>query len=307
MPRLFVLDAMGLAYRAYYAFIGRQLVSSRGESTSAVYGLANTVLKIRREERPDYWALAWDGPAPTHRHERYAEYKATRKPMPSDLLSQIPALEVLAQALGLPVIEVPGVEADDVMATLARRGEREGFDVALVTSDKDLAQLVDDRVRLLSPVGRGEEYAWVDRAAVREKWGVEPEQTRDVLALMGDSVDNIPGVPGVGPKTASDLIREFGSLDALYEALDRVPRAALREKLAAHRDRAFLSRELVTVRTDCELPYSWDDLRTAPIRRDALRELAVRYELKRLERIAETEGVDDLAAGALAPARSSER
>src|SRR5436190_14566090 len=126
MPRLFVLDAMALAYRAYYAFIRRPLVNSRGENTSAIFGFASTALKIRREERPDYWALAWDGPGPTHRHECYAEYKATRKPMPEDLLAQLSAIEDVAQAIGLPVLEVPGAEADDVMATLAHRGAADG-------------------------------------------------------------------------------------------------------------------------------------------------------------------------------------
>jgi len=303
MPRLFVLDALGLAYRAHYAFIRRPLINSRGEHTSALFGFANTVLKIRREERPDYWALAWDGPGPTHRHLRYADYKATRKPMPAELLAQIPAIEDMAQALGLPVIEVPGVEADDVMATLARRGERDGFEVVLVTSDKDLAQLVNDRVRLLSPTGRGEEYTWVDRAAVHEKWSVAPEQTRDVLALMGDTSDNIPGVPGIGSKTAAELIREFGSLDAVYRELERVPRASVRENLRAHREQAYLSRELATVLTDCEIGRTWEELRRAPIRKEALGALAKRYELQRLERLAEAEGVDDATAGPPAPAR----
>ena len=229
MSRLFVLDAMGLAYRAYYAFIRRPLVNSRGENTSAIFGFANTALKIRREEKPDYWALAWDGPGPTFRHERFPDYKATRKPMPKDLLSQIPALEDLAQALGLPVLEIPGCEADDVMATLAVLGERAGHEVALVTSDKDMLQLVNDRVRLLSPGGR-DEYTWVDRAAVHAKWGVAPEQIRDVLALMGDTSDNVPGVPGVGEKTAVELISEFGSLAALYDRLPEAKRESLRDQ-----------------------------------------------------------------------------
>src|SRR5438552_2033349 len=307
MSRLFVLDALGLTYRAYHALVTRvtktpeelererasnpdrkpnpfrwePLRNSRGEPTNAIFGFANTVLKIRREERPDYWALAWDGPGPTHRHDRYADYKATRTPMPGDLLAQIPAIEEVAQALGLPVLEVPGVEADDVMASLARRGEQEGLEVTLVTSDKDLVQLVSDRVKLLSPVGRGEDYVWVDGAAVRQKWGVSPEQTRDVLALMGDTVDNIPGVKGIGPKTAAELIREFGSLGALYENLDRVKRPAVRDRLAAHREDALLSRELATVKTDCELPWPWEALHVGPIRRDALKALAQRYELRR--------------------------
>jgi DNA polymerase-1 len=307
MPRLFVLDALGLAYRAYYAFIRRPLVNSKGENASAVFGFANMALKLRREEKPDHWALAWDGPGPTFRHERYPEYKATRKPMPEDLLAQLPAIEDVASALGLPLLEIPGVEADDVMASLARRGERDGYEVTLVTSDKDLVQLVNDRVKLLSPTGRGEDYAWVDRDAVHAKWGVAPEQVRDVLALMGDSSDNIPGVPGVGEKTAVELIRQFGSLAALYDGLEKVARASVRDKLAANRDKAMLSYELVTVREDLDLPWSWDDLRRAPIRRDALLAIARRYELTRLERVAMDEGVDDVAAGTAAPGRSAER
>ena len=134
MARLIVLDALGLAYRAYYAFISRPLRNSRGQNTSAIYGFANTALKIRREEKPDFWALAWDGPGPTFRHERFPDYKATRKPMPDDLLTQLEPIEEVAQAIGLPVIEIPGTEADDVMATLARRGAAEGLDVVLVLS-----------------------------------------------------------------------------------------------------------------------------------------------------------------------------
>ena len=306
MSRLFVLDAMGLAYRAYYAFIRRPLVNSRGENTSAIFGLANTALKLRREEQPDFWALAWDGPGPTFRHERFPDYKATRKPMPDDLLAQIPALEDLAHALGLPVLEIPGVEADDVMATLAVLGERAGLEVALVTSDKDMLPLVTERVRLLSPAAR-EDYAWVGRAEVIEKWGVPPEQVRDVLALMGDTSDNVPGVPGVGEKTAVELIREFGSLDALYARLGEVKREAVRVKLAAHREQAHLSRELVTVKTDLDLPWTISDLRCGPIRRDALLAFAKHHEIVRLVRVAEEMGVADTEAGAAPPARSPER
>jgi DNA polymerase-1 len=307
VARLFVLDALGLAYRAYYAFIRRPLINSRGENTSALFGFANTALKIRQTEAPEFWALAWDGPGPTFRHERYEGYKATRKPMPDDLVPQLPAIEDLAQAIGLPVLEVPGMEADDVMATLARRGAQEGHEVVLVTSDKDMLQLVNERIKIMSPGGRGEDYVWMDRAAVIEKWGVAPEQLRDVLALMGDASDNIPGVPGVGEKTAVELIQKFGSMEALYERLAEVTRPALREKLATHRALALMSQELVTVRTDCELPYTWEDLRCGPIRRDALSAIAKRYELQRLENIAGERGVGDAEAGGLAPARSPER
>jgi DNA polymerase-1 len=307
VARVYVLDALSLAYRAYYAFIRRPLINSRGENTSAAFGFGNMALKIRQSEKPDYWALAWDGPGPTFRHERYEAYKATRKPMPDDLVPQLSLIEDLARAMGLPVLEVPGMEADDVMATLAHRGELEGHDVALVTSDKDMLQLVNDRVKVLSPGGRGEDYVWVDRDAVIAKWGVTPEQLRDVLALMGDATDNVPGVPGVGEKTAVELIRQFGSMEALYQRLDEVKRPALREKLAANHELALMSRELVTVRTDCDLPYTWEDLRCAPIRRDALTELAKRYELGRLEKIAAELGVSEAEAGAFTPGRSAER
>jgi DNA polymerase I len=306
LGRVFVLDAMALAYRAYYAFIRRPLVNSRGENTSALFGFANSALKVRAEEHPDYWALAWDGPGPTFRHERYPEYKATRKPMPEDLLSQIPALEDLAHALGLPILEVPGAEADDVMATLATRAEHDGHEAVLVTGDKDMLQLVTDHVRVLSPVSR-EDYAWIGRDEVHEKWGVAPEQLRDVLALMGDSTDNVPGVPGVGPKTARELIQQFGSLDALYARLGEVARESLRAKLAANKDKALLSRELVTVKTDLDLPVTWDQIRCGPIRREALLAFARRHEIVRLERVAHQSGVSDAEAGPAAPGRDPTR
>jgi DNA polymerase-1 len=306
VPRLFVLDAMGLAYRAFYAFISRPLINSRGENTSAIFGFANTVLKIRRDEQPEHWALAWDGPGPTWRHVRFPAYKAQRKPTPDDLIAQLEPIETLAQALGLPVLEIPGMEADDVMATLAARGAREGLEVVLVTSDKDMLQVVGGPVRVLVPQAR-EAYEWMDADAVRAKWDVGPEHIRDMLALMGDSSDNIPGVPGVGEKTAKELMRQFGSLDELYARLAEVKKPALKAKLEANRELAFLSRELATVRADLDLPYSWEDLRCGPIRRDALLEFAKRYEVRRLESVAGSLGVADADAGALSPARPAER
>ena len=324
MPRFVVLDAMNLTYRAYHALLTRDredpskwvpLRNTRGEATNAILGFANTVLKIRREETPDYWALAWDGPGPTFRHERFADYKATRKPMPDDLLTQIEPVERMAEALGLPVIQIPGMEADDVMATLARRAELEGLDVVLVTGDKDLVQLVSDRVKILAPLRRGEEYAWIDRQAVLERWGVPPEHLVDVLALLGDTIDNVPGVPGIGEKTADELLRAFGSLEGIYAALDQVKKPSIRKTLETHREQAFLSRELVTVRTDLDVGVDWKDLRVQPIRRDAFRDLVTRYELRALERrlgeIADTEARAEAVAtepvATAAPSRAAAR
>jgi len=307
MPRLVVLDALGLVYRAYYAFIGRPLRNSRGENTSAIFGFANTALKMRRELSPDLWALAWDGPGPTFRHELYPEYKAHRPPMPDDLRSQLTPIEELAQAIGLPVIEKPGMEADDVMATLARAGAAAGYDVVLVTGDKDMLQLVGERVLVLAPQGKGDDMKAMTPDEVRSKWGVGPEHIRDVLALMGDSSDNIPGVPGVGEKTAVELMKQFGSLEALYERLGEVKKPALKGKLEASRALAFLSRDLATVRADLDLGLSLADLAVAPIRREELLAFAKHWEVRRLESVAREQGVGTEDAGAPVAARPAER
>jgi DNA polymerase-1 len=286
-PRVFLLDGLAMAYRSHFAFIRRPLTNARGENTSAVFAFANTVIKLRDQEKPDYWALAWDSELPTRRHTRYVEYKAHRPPMPDDLVRQLPLLQEVARALGLPVVEVPGTEADDVMATLAYRAEKEGMDVVLVTNDKDLQQLVRDRVVVLAPGGGGKDDVWMDAAAVKAKWGVEPRALRDVLALMGDASDNIPGVPGVGEKTAVDLIGKFGTLDNLYAHLAEVPRETLRKKLFDHKDEAYLSHELVTVDEDLPIVEPWSELLVRPIEPARLKDLADRIGLARLARYAE--------------------
>jgi len=307
VPRLVVLDALGLAYRAYYAFIGRPLRNSRGENTSAIFGMANTVLRLKRDLKPDRWALAWDGPGPTFRHEMYTEYKAHRPPMPDDLAAQLTPIEDLARCLGLPVIEKPGMEADDVMATLARTGAEAGFEVVLVTGDKDMLQLVGGPVSVMAPAGKGDDYNRLDADGVRTKWGVGPEQIRDVLALMGDASDGYPGVPGIGEKTAVELMAAYLSLDALYDRLDDVKKPALQKKLREHRALAYLSRDLATLRGDLDLGLTLDELAVAPVRRDELLAFAKHWEVKRLESVANEMGVADADAGAPAPQRPAER
>ncbi|MFM7232764.1 MAG: DNA polymerase I [bacterium] len=307
MPRLVVLDALGLAYRAYYAFIGRPLRNSRGENTSAIFGMGNMLMRYRRELRPDRWALAWDGPGPTFRHELYPDYKAHRPPMPDDLRSQLAPIEDLARCLGLPVIEKPGMEADDVMATLARMGSEAGYEVLLVTGDKDMLQLVDPHVTVVAPGQKGDEFTLLDAAGVRAKWGVGPEHIRDVLALMGDASDGYPGVPGIGEKTAVELLREHGSLDALYDHLDAVKKPALNKKLRENKALAYLSRELATVQRDLDLGLTLDDLPVAPVRRDDLLAFARQWEVQRLAKLAESEGVGAAEAGAPVAARPAER
>src|SRR6266700_4872294 len=243
--RLFVVDGPGYLYRAYHAL--PYLSNSKGQPSNAVFGMSTMLWKLLRDESPEYAAVAWDPPGPTFREAKLPSYKETRPGMPDDLRSQIALVMRVFEALRLPLLEVPGFEADDVMGTLVEKMRAEPVDMVLVTGDKDMLQLVGPKVRVLATNVRGEPV-WFDEAAVTAKWGVGPEHIPDLLALMGDSIDNIPGVPGVGEKTAVKLISQFGSVERLYENLHLVA-GKLRETLATHREQAFLSRALATVST----------------------------------------------------------
>ncbi len=281
MERLFLIDGMAIAYRAYFAFINRPLINSKGMNTSAIFGFVNTLEKILGDERPDHIAVAFDTKHPTFRHERFPAYKATREKMPDDMVEQLPYLKRIVEAYRIPVIELPGWEADDVIGTLAKRGEAEGLACVLVTPDKDYMQLVSEQVTLFRPGKGSDTFDVVDLEGVREKFGVTPAQVVDVLGLMGDQSDNIPGVKGVGEKTAIPLIQHYGSIDGLYEQLDTLGKPALRQKLEENRDMALLSRELVTI--DIHAPVNIDphELRAAPRDVATLRSLFAELELKR--------------------------
>ena len=278
--RFFVLDGPGYLYRAYHAL--PFLSTSKGQPCHAVLGMSTMVWKLLREESPDYFMVAWDPPGPTFREERFAAYKATRPRMPDDLRSQIPYVKALFEALRLPLVEVPGFEADDVLGSLVARTQELPLELVLVSSDKDMLQLVGPRVRVLSPGPRGERVL-LDEGQVREKWGVEPAQIPDLLALMGDSIDNIPGVPGVGQKTAVKLIGQFGSVERLYDNLTLVP-GKLRETLAANRKQALLSRELATVRASVPLSEDLSTFRRQEPDWERLRALWSELELHTLLR-----------------------
>ena len=243
--RFYLVDGPSYLYRAYHA-IGH-LSTSRGLPTNATLGMTMMLWKLLREDRPSYMGIAWDAPGPTFRHQQFEAYKLQRPGMPKDLVEQIPWVRRSFEALGLPFLEAPGYEADDILATAARRLQDTPIELVLVTADKDALQLVDPRVTVLSVLGRTGERIVYDAAKVEENWGVPPARIPDVLALMGDSIDNIPGVPGVGEVTAQKLLREFGSLEALYANLAVVTGPKLRETLARHRDQAFLSRQLAVL------------------------------------------------------------
>jgi DNA polymerase I len=275
---LFLLDGMALAYRSYFAFINRPLLNSRGENTSAIYGFVTTLLRILEDEKPDHIAVVFDTKEPTFRHEKYPEYKATRQKMPEDMAAQLDKLKEVVRAFNTPLLELPGFEADDIIGTLARRAEKEGVLTYMVTGDKDFMQLISPLIKMYKPGKAGGEKEIVEERGVKEKFGVTPEQVIDVLALTGDKSDNVPGVPGIGDKTAIPLIQEYGSLDRLYENVDKIPQKGVREKLTAHREKAYLSRELVTIHTEVPVSIDFHQLRATPA--DAARLLKLFSELE---------------------------
>ncbi len=256
MERLMLLDGNGLIYRGYFALINVPLSTSKGELVNAVFGFSNIVLRGFQDVRPDYVAIAFDLPGPTFRHEQYADYKATRRPMPDDLRAQFPKVREVVAALRLPVYEMAGFEADDVIGTLTREAEGRDLETTIVTGDLDMLQLVTDRTRLMTTRMGVDATVIYDPARIQERYGLAAGQMIDFKALKGDSTDNIPGVPGVGDKTAAKLIGQFGDLDALYSRLSEVTPEKLREKLREHHDRVLAGRELVTIRRD--LPVALD-------------------------------------------------
>jgi DNA polymerase-1 len=279
MPSFYIVDGHSHLFRAYHA-VG-YLSTSKGLPTHAVLILSTMLWKLIREEQPDYLGIAWDPPGPTFRDDLFKEYKATRTSMPSDLVQQLPYVRRLFEALHVPVVEVSGFEADDVLATLVEHARPAGVDITVVSGDKDLLQLVGAGVRALSVLGRTGERVLYDEAKVRERWGVAPSQIADVLALMGDSIDNIPGVKGVGEKTAVKLIGQFGSVERLYENLSLVP-GKLRETLAAHRKEALLSRELATLSHAVPLSFELTAFRRVEPDWVKLRALWMEMEFSRL-------------------------
>ena len=270
-PRLFLIDGYSNIFRAFYAI--RNLSNSRGEPTNAVYGFVTMLRKLLREDKPDLLGVALDV-GKTFRSEKYEEYKANRAPMPEDLRSQMPWVRRVLEAYRIPILELQGYEADDVLGSLACRAVAAGYDVVLVSADKDLMQLVEPHVSLFH-TGRTKLYG---PAEVEEDFGVPPGKVADVLALMGDSIDNIPGVPGIGEKGAKTLIQEYGSLEELLARAGEVQRKAYREGLTQHQDQARLSKELSTIHTNIDVAFEPDRLLLEDPDPAALRQLFTELE-----------------------------
>ena len=280
MERLMLLDGNGLIYRGYFAL--PPLTTAKGDLVNAVFGFCSIVLRGIQDMRPDYVAVAFDLAGPTFRHERFADYKATRTRMPDDLRAQFPKVREVVKALRFPVYEMAGFEADDIIGTLTVEAETKDLDTTIVTGDLDMLQIVSDKVRLMTTRSGVENTILYDPSKIAERYELVPGQMIDYKALKGDTTDNIPGVPGVGEKTAAKLIREFGDLDSVYARLDEVKPEKLRDKLAEHREAVFLGRELSTIVRDLPVALDLEAARLGDYDRDEVIRLFREFEFRSL-------------------------
>ena len=259
MKKIFLIDAMAMIFRAFHAMYKAELTTPQGIPSGAVYGFTNILTKLLETEKPENLAVIFDRSEPTFRHIMYDLYKANRTEFPEELIPQIPLIKELLDYLNIPYYDKIGLEADDIIGTLATRASKEGIKVFCITSDKDFMQLVDDNIKLLKPSRKGDDLELISYDEVKDKFGVRPNQVIEVQALIGDSVDNIPGVKGVGEKTAIPLIQDYENLEGLYENIEKVTKKAAKTKLINDKDMAFLSRKLVTLEIDADIDFSIGD------------------------------------------------
>ena len=280
--KLFLFDAFALIYRAYFAFAKNPRINSKGQDTSAVLGLVNTLMDVQMKEQPTHWAICFDTSEPTERHLEYKEYKAQREAMPEGISSALPYIFKLMEALNIPVIAKPGFEADDVIGTLAKKAEKEGFITYMMTPDKDFAQLVSDNIYMYRPPRMGNSAEVWGIPEVLKKFEINRiDQVIDYLGMMGDASDNIPGIPGVGDKTAKKLLALYDNMDGLYLNTHEL-KGKQREKVEANKDLAFLSKKLATINTNVPVEFNSSDLIRKEMNKDAVRDLFEELEFRRL-------------------------
>jgi DNA polymerase-1 len=288
MPeKLYLIDAMAMIYRAYFALISNPLINSKGKNVSAVSGFLGSLVKILEEEKPEHIAVCCDTSAPTFRHKAFPQYKAQRQEIPSDMPWQIDMCKKVVVAMNIPMIECDGYEADDIIGTLARQAEKEKAETYMVTPDKDYMQLVTSKIFVYKPARNVYGNKIADKEiigieGVERKFGVHPEKVIDVLGLMGDTSDNIPGVKGVGEKTATALIQQFGSIENMYAHIDDISKPKLKENLLLHKEMALLSKELVTINTNVPLNVNFHNLNKKDVDVDRVVELMAELEFKTL-------------------------
>ncbi|HYT61100.1 MAG TPA: DNA polymerase I [Haliangiales bacterium] len=282
--KLFLLDGMALVYRAHFALVGRPIYSSKGANTSALFVFTNTLLDILQNQLPTHIAVAFDTEVPTQRHREFPDYKIQREAMPEDIAWALPNVRRLLEAFSIPALICDGYEADDIIGTLVRRAEQQSFESYMVTPDKDFGQLVSEKTFIYKPGRTGDAAEILGLPEVRQKWGVaRPEQVIDILGLWGDASDNIPGVPGIGEKTASKLIAQHGSIENLLEHTGEL-KGKLRENLEQHREQALLSKRLATINCNTPIQVELDSLKLRPPREQQLKQLFVEFEFNSIGR-----------------------
>ena len=306
MEKLFLLDAYALIYRAYYAFIKNPRINSKGFNTSAILGFVNTLEDVIKKEQPTHLGVAFDPRGKTFRHEAYELYKAQREETPEVIRESVPVIKEILKAYNIPVFEVPGFEADDVVGTLAKQAEKRGIITYMMTPDKDYGQLVSEHVFIYRPKYGDKEFEVMGVERVKEKFGIEQTcQVIDLLGLMGDASDNIPGCPGVGEKTAQKLITEFGSIENLLDNTDKL-KGALKSKVEENREKILFSKFLATIKTDVPIELDMELLKRKPANEEELTRLLDFYELRALkERVKKTNFAPSLFGDTLQPTENA--
>jgi DNA polymerase-1 len=271
--RLFLLDAFALIFRAYYALIRSPRITSKGKNTNAQFGFTNALIDLLNKQKPSHMAICFDTAAPTERHTDFADYKANRQEAPEDLLASLPDIRKIIEGFNIPLIETDGFEADDVIGTLAKQAEKEGYEVFMVTPDKDYGQLVSENIKIYKPPYQGGDFEIIGPKEVCEKWNIkEVSQVIDILAMMGDAVDNIPGIPGVGEKTAAKLLAEYGTVENVLDHADEI-KGAIGEKVKKGKDLALMSKKLATIITSVPVQFHEGDFMVKEVNKDALKEI----------------------------------
>jgi DNA polymerase-1 len=280
--KLFLLDAFALIFRAYYALIRNPRITSKGKNTNAQFGFTNTLIDLLNKQKPSHMAVCFDTAEPTERHTDYAEYKANRQEAPEDLLASLPDIRRIIQGLNIPIIETHGFEADDVIGTLAKQAEQVGYEVYMVTPDKDYGQLVSEHIKIYKPPYQGSDFEILGPKEVCEKWGIKDvSQVIDILGLMGDAVDNIPGIPGVGEKTAAKLLAEYETLENVIANADNI-KGALGEKVRNGKDLAVMSKKLATIITSVPVQFHEEDFSVKQMNKEALKDVFIDLEFRTL-------------------------
>ena len=280
--KLFLLDAMALIFRAYYALIRAPRLTSKGKNTNAQFGFTNALVDLINKQQPSHMAVCFDTHAPTERHTDFADYKANRQEAPEDILDAVPDIKKIIEGFNIPCMELDGYEADDVIGTLSKKAAAAGYEVYMVTPDKDYGQLVNEKVRIYKPGYQGGEVEIMGPAEVCAKWNIKDvSQVIDILGLMGDAVDNIPGIPGVGEKTAAKLLNEFGTLENALANADTI-KGALGEKVRKGKELAVLSKKLATIITDVPVEFHEENFRIKDWDREKLQNVFTELEFKTL-------------------------